>query len=684
MTENRTEERIREEELQKERYVLAMERIRQIPLERSVPEPYRDFFGKMASYILKTDEIGKRIREGFLKMASMEELRVINREPYEDLFPENYEKSYGNPAYAVEILGDGYGQLLGFLYTELQKLVILQYENRMFDVVVILELYLELYNMFEEEELPSKEYVKESIYWYVSDYCDEMMEERIREMVDPKLDFAVRIIMDSDLSDLRYLYRYGEYITENELETAAYLNTFSQQEIDAMARTYTEGFRKGFELGRKDLSKKKTVNIRYHLGLERMVRAAVEQFKEMGLSPVIYRGKRTGYSGTIPNKQYDYDHKNDEGLYLDEDLVQRRLRAMQVVFDNYKYLSNTHAGPAVIETFGEVPFEPVSKKESVHLSPKQQKLKVHYSNESGQITNRYIIGEERSFTIISYPLPEIGENYREIFRETVKINTLDYEKYQKIQQHLIDALDQGVSVRVSGKNGNRTDLRIMLHPLTDQKTQTNFENCVADVNIPVGEVFTSPVLEGTTGILHVTSVYLNELNYVDLELKLKDGMIADYSCRNFDKEEDNRTFIEENLLFHHKTLPIGEFAIGTNTTAYMMAQKYEIGAKLPILIAEKMGPHFAMGDTCYSWSEDTAVYNPDGKEIIARDNEVSIKRKEDPAKAYFNCHTDITIPYHELGFVRVEKADGTRISLIEDGRFVLPGTEALNEPFDQK
>lgn len=684
MTENRTEERIREEELQEERYVLAMERIRQIPSERSVPEPYRDFFGKMASYILKTDEIGKRIREGFLKKASMEELRVINREPYEDLFPENYEKSYGNPAYAVEILGDGYGQLLGFLYTELQKLVILQYENRMFDVVVILELYLELYNMFEEEELPSKEYVRESIYWYVSDYCDEMMEERIREMVDPKLDFAVRIIMDSDLSDLRYLYRYGEYITENELETAAYLNTFSQQEIDAMARTYTEGFRKGFELGRKDLSKKKTVNIRYHLGLERMVRAAVEQFKEMGLSPVIYRGKRTGYSGTIPNKQYDYDHKNDEGLYLDEDLVQRRLRAMQVVFDNYKYLANTHAGPAVIETFGEVPFEPVSKKESVHLSPKQQKLKVHYSNESGQITNRYIIGEERSFTIISYPLPEIGENYREIFRETVKINTLDYEKYQKIQQHLIDALDQGVSVQVSGKNGNRTDLRIMLHPLTDQKTQTNFENCVADVNIPVGEVFTSPVLEGTTGILHVTSVYLNELNYVDLELKLKDGMIADYSCRNFDKEEDNRTFIEENLLFHHKTLPIGEFAIGTNTTAYMMAQKYEIGAKLPILIAEKMGPHFAMGDTCYSWSEDTAVYNPDGKEIIARDNEVSIKRKEDPAKAYFNCHTDITIPYHELGFVRVEKADGTKISLIEDGRFVLPGTEALNEPFDQK
>ena len=54
-----------------------------------------------------------------------------------------------------------------------------------------------------------------------------------------------------------------------------------------------------------------------------------------------------------------------------------------------------------------------------------------------------------------------------------------------------------------------------------------------------------------------------------------------------------------------------------------------------------MGPHFAVGDTCYSWSEDTKVYNPDGRENVAKDNEVSILRKEDISKAYFNCHTDI-------------------------------------------
>ena len=125
---------------------------------------------------------------------------------------------------------------------------------------------------------------------------------------------------------------------------------------------------------------------------------------------------------------------------------------------------------------------------------------------------------------------------------------------------------------------------------------------------------------------------------------------------------------------------MGEFAIGTNTTAYRMAKEYQIGAKLPILIAEKTGPHFAVGDTCYSHAEDTAVYNPNGKEIIARDNEKSLLRKEDMSKAYFNCHTDITIPYDELGAITVIRPDGSTSDIIRDGLFQVEGAEELNEP----
>ncbi len=112
----------------------------------------------------------------------------------------------------------------------------------------------------------------------------------------------------------------------------------------------------------------------------------------------------------------------------------------------------------------------------------------------------------------------------------------------------------------------------------------------------------------------------------------------------------------------------------------MTAKKYKIEDKLPILIAEKMGPHFAVGDTCYSWSEDVKVYNPNGKEIIAKENSVSALRKEDVSKAYFHCHTDITIPYEELLSIVVVTKTGENILLLENGRFVLPGTEALNEP----
>ena len=100
-------------------------------------------------------------------------------------------------------------------------------------------------------------------------------------------------------------------------------------------------------------------------------------------------------------------------------------------------------------------------------------------------------------------------------------------------------------------------------------------------------MFTSPVLSRTDGLLHVSQVYLEGLQFRDLKLEFKDGKITSYSCGNFENEEENKKYIEDNILFHHPTLPMGEFAIGTNTTAYVAAKKYNIADKLPILIAEK-------------------------------------------------------------------------------------------------
>ena len=65
--------------------------------------------------------------------------------------------------------------------------------------------------------------------------------------------------------------------------------------------------------------------------------------------------------------------------------------------------------------------------------------------------NQYIKGEERSFTIISYPKPEIGEDYEAIFNDTIEINAVDSEVYGQIQQTMIDALDQGEYVHIIGR-----------------------------------------------------------------------------------------------------------------------------------------------------------------------------------------------------------------------------------------
>lgn len=678
-----------ENENVRERYELSMERVGRMLTEETVEEPYRLYFHKVAEFILMIREVVSDVWEDAFERESLQQLKERNDRLYGDILGQAYEESYANPSVAAERLGEDYGALLCFLYTEIRGMIVYAYECRLTNITILNELFIEVYNLFEDG-LPQKKEVRDAIYWFVSDYCDVTYTYRIRETLDPQLTFAKDIIMESDLEDPRYLYRFGEYISDEELRLSQFLSRLPEETVQKMADTYTEGFRIGFEVTGKDLSKKKTVSIRYPLGLERMIRRAVENFWAMGLEPVFPRRavdsvsrdgrSRAGYLGASPNRQYEYDCRNDSAIYLDRAFKERKLAVTRVAYEQYKQLASSMAGPALVETFGEDLFLPSAKEEAPSLNAKQQKISIELANESGLISNEYIPGDERSFTIIAFPAPSIGEDFEEIFQETIRINTLDYMLYQRMQQVIIDALDQADHVLVRGKGENRTDLRIQLHQLADPASQSNFENCVADVNIPVGEVFTSPVLLGTNGILNVTKVFIGGIQFQNLRIRLEDGMVTEYDCDNFEDPKRNKELIEQILMGNYQSVPIGEFAIGTNTTAYAMANQYGILQKLPILIAEKMGPHFALGDTCYCWAEDQKVYNPDGKEIIARDNERSILRKEDLSQAYFNCHTDITIPYDELDSILAVKPGGEAIAIIEDGKFVLPGVEELNKP----
>lgn len=739
----------------RERYELSMDRIRSMDTEE-MQLPYGSYFKKVGAFISQIGRLverrtgpdggenhgktgrgedrntGRDADRNTGSSMSLEALQAENHALYRDILPDHYGESYGNPDYAVEALGDGYGQLLSFLYTEIRGEIVYAFEMRLENITILNELFLEVYNLFsqawqEGEKAPQEQLIKDSLYWFVSDYADLTVDWRVREGVDPALSFGKDIVMDADLGDLRYLYAYGEYVSETELKLAEFMNSLPQSTIDRMADTYTEGFRKGFEVMGRDLKKKRTVVVEYQLGFERMIRKAVENFREMGLEPIFYRAAvesvnrrssgRRGYYGTSPNKQYDYDHRYDSALYMGNAFKERKLAVLRAAYEEYRKEAGWCAGPALVETFGEEGFTPVNKKTALSLNAHQETLTVAYANESRQIVNQYMPGDETSFTIIAFPKPEIGPDFEEIFKETIRINTLDYETYQSIQQRIIKALDEAEHVLITGREGNRTSMKVCLHALSDREKETNFENCVSDVNIPLGEVFTSPVLTGTEGLLHVKNVYVEDYQFKDLTMVFKDGKVVDYSCGNFedshkvreetgagrdgtgaqaadgagdiagditgDARSQGRALVKQVIMRNHDWLPLGEFAIGTNTVAYAMAKKFSIGDKLPILIAEKMGPHFAVGDTCYSFAEDSPMYNPDGREVIARDNEISLLRKSDMSKAYFSCHTDITIPYSELGDIRAVRADGSMIDIISQGRFVLKGTEKLNEALEQ-
>lgn len=675
----------------KERYELSIERLRQIGKEETTKEPYRTYFQKTAAFLLMIEGVRNRLSHG--EQLTIEELQRENQKLYEDILPEQYNSSYANPAYAVEMLGDTFGQLLSAVYTELRAEIAYVFEDRLLYLTVLNELFVEIYNCFEETEEPEYEQIREIFYWFASDYCDVFSADAITSRFVPEYGCLRDVVTDSDLTDLRYLYQYGEYITDTELQMAEFMNRLPEETIAKIADNCTNGLARGFRVGGKDISKKHVVDLEFRVGFERAARKIIENFKKMDIEVSVFRSgvsilagrsaMRSGFYGAVPNPQYEFDHRNDIGLIFDKKFAERKLDVEKNAFEKIRETAGQFAGPALIELFGQEGFSPEKNDAAVNLTKKQEELVNLFAGKRSQMFQQYTKGDERCFTIISYPCPEIGEKFPEIFDEVVKINTLDPEVYERIQQHIIDALDQGEYAQICGKGNNKTNLRVKLHPLQDPQKETKFENCSADVNIPAGEVFTSPVLEGTEGTLFVSEVYLHQMAYRNLEIHFQDGCITDYTCSNFDTEEDNKQYIFENILYRHETLPIGEFAIGTNTTAYAAAEKYGIADKYTILIAEKTGPHFAVGDTCYSWSEDLKVYNPDGKEIIAKDNSISIQRREDVSKAYFQCHTDITIPYKELAEISAVKANGEKIMIIQDGRFVLPGTEELNEPLKE-
>lgn len=367
-----------------ERYELTIERIRSILCEETADMIYRDYFRKVAEFILEINAVKGRLEAGAER--TLEELQEENRTLYKDILGANYEESYANPVYAVAELGEEIGKLLCFLYTEIRSEIAHVYEGRLEYLTICNELFIEIYNCFEAAPLPDYRELRNIIYWYASDYCDVYVADRIREQVSPKFTFAKDIIMNSDLSDLRYLYKYGEYISENEIQTAEALNGLNEAEVEALA-------------GEMEFFEKSIVEIRYQVGNERIVKKIMENLMRDGHQAVIYRAavnavtkdglEKQGYYGGTPNPQYEYDHQADQGLFLNKKFIERKRDVMKNAYEEHKALAKQYAGAIVIEPFKEDGEGVYSKLEAISLTERQEELLDLLENKSEELVTDY-------------------------------------------------------------------------------------------------------------------------------------------------------------------------------------------------------------------------------------------------------------------------------------------------------
>lgn len=636
---------------------------------------YRDYISKNAKFLNICNSILNEIDQGTYFNKSIDELKADNEYLYQDILLDNYEKSILNPKYAVQEYQE-IGLVLSAFSHEIRKCIsyVFQCNKEMFDV-----LYRQSMTFFEALELNADEQQLKQIIKQ-SKLHDLKGNENyeINMNYNPNYNFY-RNIIEKQNKDLKYLYRYGCYIDDSIIEYAKIANSLSESVVKQLAHTMVDSYLKGFKVRGKTTNKRKVSRVVSIAGLEKITLEILNYLETMD-----FQGHVVQAQSKPVNVQAEADHKDDSVIYFSDDYIEKSIGAYQYALaKNEKYLMN-YLGNIIMVMFGYADPQLVINETKLSMSSDLKNKNQKMMLKKRSLFDEYVPKSEVSYTGMAFPNVDISrESYSKIFNEVMRINLVNAETIEAIQQNIIKTLDVGVSVHIEGCNDNRTKLDIAMHSLADPKTETNFWSCGSDVNIPVGEVYTAPQLKGTNGLLHVKEVLIGSTLYRDLEIKFVDGVSVSYTCQNGKNEEESKALLKNDLFNTSDNLPIGEFAIGTNTVGYVIAKKLGIINKLHTLIGEKMGPHIAIGDTCNARSEDTPMVDSvSGKIFTAVENEISCKRNSEPEHAYFNTHTDITIPYDDLKCLIVRCLDDHEISIIENGRFVLEGCEILNEPFN--
>jgi aminopeptidase len=194
-----------------------------------------------------------------------------------------------------------------------------------------------------------------------------------------------------------------------------------------------------------------------------------------------------------------------------------------------------------------------------------------------------------------------------------------WKQVSQRQQKLVDFLNGKSDYRVVAANG--TDIRMSL-------AGKRWINCDGHENFPDGEVFTGPVIESVSGVMHFSFPAVHGGREVeDVRLTFRDGKVVDASAA---KGED---FLISMLDMDAGSRFLGECAIGTNYNITRYTKN--------TLFDEKIGGtvHFALGEGY----PETGNSNHSG------------------------LHWDMVVDLRKGGYAEI---DGQKVS--ENGRFTKP------------
>ncbi|MCI9229978.1 MAG: hypothetical protein HFH96_02505 [Lachnospiraceae bacterium] len=400
-------------EILAERYGLVLERIRGIPGEKVGDERLEAYFSFCARFLLMIDDTVEFLARSGPEKAGLAELAARNRALYADILPGHYGESYGNPSYAVRELGEELGALLSALYAELRSLIGFVYEGRLEELVIRMELFVEIYASFvyaaDQGRRPSAGEVREAIYWFAGDYAEAAALRRLEGQVEED-GFGLRKIMESDLTDLRYLYGYGEYVGPEQLERARHLAELPQESIAAMAGDWMKKCLGGMEAAGGNLSGKGILTLGFRLGSERVLRCAVAYFERMGIRCACPRAACSvlddrgagrsvdkGFCGGIPNPQFECDHRADKAIFLDKNYVNRKLEAARAACERWRERLKVWAGPAIPKCAEAQNPQLVPCGDAIGLSGEQKRLWTEYESRAGALLREYMPVPERAF-----------------------------------------------------------------------------------------------------------------------------------------------------------------------------------------------------------------------------------------------------------------------------------------------